>query len=312
MLIYNISDPTSPEKVGEYLDTGTSHGISIKNKFAYIADLDEGLEVYNVTDPGQPQKIKTYFYKSEATEITFEHSICFVALTDSRFIALNVSNPLDINQLGEYNITGGLDFFTTENYAFIPERPSGLVILDIKNSSDIQLVGEYNDGEYIRSVFVEEDYIYAACTTNGFKIISISEPSNPELIGEYNDVGDNLGVYGVHKYRNYALLCDYDEGLKVLDISDPKNPYLSGSYNGSRFFGICNKENNAIIVQSGGIIQIVKLVELVTTTNVPTSISSAVTTSNEKTPFFTIPNIIILSLVIVKCKPKRGKKAKRN
>ncbi|NHJ46165.1 MAG: hypothetical protein FK733_00120, partial [Asgard group archaeon] len=243
--------------------------------YAFIADLDYGLEVYNVTNPFYPSEIATYNYGEGANELAISNSFCFL-LTDTKFISLNITDPLNISKLDEYSIAGlfGLDFIITDSYAFIPKWPSGLLVLDISDPLNIQFFSNYDIDSFVRTLFIDQDHIYAACATNGFRIYSISNLSSPELIGEYTNVGDEYGAYGLCNYNNYTLVCDYDEGLKVIEISDPTSPYLSGSYEGSSFFGISTKENYAFFVKGDD--RAIQIVELTEKTNVSSAISPIV------------------------------------
>jgi hypothetical protein len=272
LFIYNISDPKNPFQVSHCFDLGASHGIVVTAPFAFIADLDYGLEVYNVTNPLDPNEIASYYYGESATELAINNSVCFL-LGETKFISLNITNPLSISKLDEYNISGlfGLDFIITDSYAFIPKWPSGLLVLDISDPLNIQFFSNYDFDSFVRTLYIDQEYLYAACSTNGLRIYSISDLSTPELIGEYTNVGDEYGAYGLCKYNNYVLVCDYDEGLKAIEISDPTAPYLCGSYEGSDFFGISIKENYAFFVKGDD--RTIQIVELTENTSVSSTIS---------------------------------------
>jgi hypothetical protein len=273
LFIYNISDLENPIQVSHCSDLGASHGIAVITSYAFIADLDYGLEVYNVTNPLYPSEIATYNYGEGANELAICNTTCFL-LTNTKFISLNITDPLNVSKLYEYSIDGlfGLDLFITDSYAFITIWPSNLLILDISDPLNMQFFCEYDLDSFIRAFDIDQEYLYAACRTNGFKIYSIRNLSTPELIGEYTDVGDEYGAYGVCKYNNYALICDYDEGIKAIEISDPTAPYLSGSYAGSDFFGISTKENYAFFV-TGDVDNSIQIVELIENTSVSATIS---------------------------------------
>jgi len=273
LFIYNVSDPTNPLLVSHCSDLGSSHGIVVTSPYAFIADLDYGLEVYNVTNPLSTNEIATYYYGEGATELAISDSTCFL-LTNTKFISLNITNPLSVSKLDEYNISGlfGLDFFITDSYAFVPKWPTGLQVLDISDPLNIQLFSSYDIDSFVRTLFIDQEYLYAACATNGFRIYSISNLSAPKLIGEYTNVGNEFGAYGLCKYNNYTLVCDYDEGLKAIEISDPTTPSLSGSYAGSSFFGISVKENNAYFVK-GGTDRAIEIVELTVNTSASSTLS---------------------------------------
>ena len=51
LLIYNVSDPTSPELCDTFYDGGGPHNFYLDGDLLYLADHYQGLEIYNVSDP---------------------------------------------------------------------------------------------------------------------------------------------------------------------------------------------------------------------------------------------------------------------
>ena len=92
LLIFDISDPENPVLIGEDQDTGTAHGIHVIGDYAFVADLDDGLEIFNISDFNDIQKIDTYYSGQSATEVLVQDSLCFVSVDASKFFVLNSSN----------------------------------------------------------------------------------------------------------------------------------------------------------------------------------------------------------------------------
>ncbi len=277
LLIYNVSNPNHPQKIGEKLDTGTSHGIHVKGNFAFVADLDDGLEVYDISDPRNPQKIATYFNGRDVTDLFVQDSFCYASVDESEFAVLYVSDPTNITKVGHYDIVSGINICCINNTAFVADYTAGLLILDISNASNPQLIGMYNDGDIVRGIDVEDNIVYASCGTDGgFKTIDANDPSNPVLRGEYQNISRGIGVV---KKDDYVFVCDYDEGLKILDVKNPLNPTLCGSYSGNRIFGVNVVKEYAYLLQSGGIIQIIQIKNLPSSTSSSTALESSTSSS---------------------------------
>jgi hypothetical protein len=300
LLIYNVSDPSVPKKIGENLDGGIGHDVHVENNLAYVADLTDGLEVYNISDPTNPEKIGTFFDGTEVAQVFVQETVCYATVTESIFAVLNVSDPTSIEQLGESEISAGLDICCFGDSAFIADWKNGLLIYDISNSTNPQLVGKYNTTETFRTIFVEKDVVYASCRLDGFKIISVSDPANPVLIGEYLNVSNNIGAIGVYKQDDYAFVCDYDEGLKVLDVSNPEKPLLNGFYSGNRIFSVSVVNEYVYIIQSvqyGGIVKILQINEIdQSSTADTTEDTTSATTPSWNVLLWLLSFIVILSL----------------
>ncbi len=304
LLIYNISIPSDPIRIGENLDGGTGHDIYVEGNYAFIADLDEGLEIYDVQDPFNPQKVGTFYEGIEVAELSVQESICYATVDTSTFAILNVSEPTNIVELSEKEISASCDICYIDDTVYVSDWYLGLLIYDIQDVTNPILVGNYDDGEVrIGEIFAEDKVIYAACRTDGFRVLNISDPMNPILIGEYVDMGDDIGALGVYKQNDYAFVCDYDEGLKILDVKDPTNPQLRGFYGGNRIFGVRTVKEYVYLVQSGGIIQILQIPEKITPTT-----SSGPSSTPKTTSGFEILIIIGLELVLI----RRKAREKRN
>ncbi|MFX1284712.1 MAG: LVIVD repeat-containing protein [Promethearchaeota archaeon] len=258
LLIYNISAPDYPQKVGQYLDGGTGHGIHIDGSYAFIADLVDGLEVYDICTPTSPQKIGSYFDKRMVVDVFVQGSLCYASVHGTEFAVLDVSNPGNITRIGHYDdIVVGYSIYCINNIAFVADYDAGLLILDISNASNPHLIGKFNDGDIIRAIDVEDNIVFASCATDGgFKTINVTEPSNPVLLGEYQNISFGIGV---DKKEEYAFVCDYDNGLRILDVDNPVNPTLSGSYEGEKFFHVHVVNEYVYVLQSGGIILILQI-----------------------------------------------------
>lgn len=258
LLIYNISAPDHPQKLGQYLDGGTGHGIHVAGSYAFIADLDDGLEVYDICTPTSPQKIGSYFNGEEVVDLFVQGSLCYASVDDLEFAILDVSDPGNITRIGHYDdIVVGYGIYCINNTAFVADYDAGLLILDISNTSNPHLIGKFNDGDIVRAIDVEDDIVYASCSTDGgFKTINVTDPSNPVLLGEYQHISHGIGV---DKKDEYVFVCDYDNGLKILDVDNPINPTLCGSYEGNRFFNVYVVKEYAYVLQSGGVIVIIQI-----------------------------------------------------
>ncbi|MCU0370906.1 MAG: hypothetical protein MUC31_05780, partial [Bacteroidales bacterium] len=54
LVILDISDPSSPQKLGALALPDILQELTISGNYAYVADSDEGLRIIDITDPALP------------------------------------------------------------------------------------------------------------------------------------------------------------------------------------------------------------------------------------------------------------------
>ncbi|MFW9995471.1 MAG: LVIVD repeat-containing protein [Candidatus Odinarchaeota archaeon] len=298
LLIYNISDPSQPQRIGQNLDGGTAHGIHVEGNFAYIADLDDGLEVYDVSDLENPQKVGTYFEGMEIDDVFVQGTTCYVVKGTS-FITLDVSDLTNITVLGSFTHSGFLYQITcVDDVAFTAATTAVLVVLNISDAGNIHLIGEFNDGESGRAIFVEENIVYASCSSAGFKIVDISDLTNPVLLGQYENTSTSTRAIGVSKAGDYAFVCDYNGGLLVLDVKNPISPTVCDFYEDYGFFGPKVIKEFAYVIQTGGKIVIFQITDTVST-GVNTDTSTTRTANPNAISGFDLTVIGLIPLLLI-------------
>ena len=188
LVIVDISSPASPSKVGQVTLPGLVMDIALFGNYAYVADLEGGVQIVDISNPAQPL-IRGYY------------STPNVAWTEG--IA----------------ILGGR--------AYVADAFAGLQIFDLGNPVVPSLLSSTNcgTGQAVR-VRASSNGILAYVSTGGtLCIIDVSAPLSPALVGQ-TVMGNAGGVYAISVVGNYVFgVAIWDGGvLHMVDVSNPNAP----------------------------------------------------------------------------------------
>lgn len=244
--IFDISDPSSPVKVGSFMTTGYAETIHVIGNYAYVAYWD--LEVFDVSNPTAPVRVGIINTHGWATCLYVSGNYAYVGADGKGLQVVDVSNPSSPALVGKYPSTDEAEaVFVRGKYAYfacsyylpgICNNDAGiqgsittyLTILDISNPASPTIVGSYDVVYWMWEacdIFVKGDYAYLLADVD-LRIIDISNPSNPFRVGIYDDTGGN-SVF-IDASGNYAYVAAGEKGLWVVDISRPSNPTLAVNF----------------------------------------------------------------------------------
>ncbi|MBT3368311.1 MAG: hypothetical protein HN416_14255, partial [Nitrospina sp.] len=202
--ILDISDPSSPTRIVQFLDTGSTRlrggsGIFGVGNYVYVAaNSDDAVAVVDISDPANPSYMG--------------------------HLADDGSTELD----------GAMDIYVVGDYAYVAaEKDDGVEIADVSDPTNITHVGAISDtaetalnGAY--GIFVAGKYAYVAASgDDGVAILDVSDPENPIHVASIFD-DDTMALDGARNIvvvGDYAYVTGHDEdGIAMLDVSDPSNP----------------------------------------------------------------------------------------
>ena len=245
IVIYDISDPTSPTSVGSLADSGSRElegpveldiaTIGGKPYAVVAAYNDHGIEIIDISDPTSPSATATVVNSGNG------NNRCLAAESHP---CLN--GPVDV----EITTIGG------STYAVVAGSiDDGIEIIDISDPSSPSSVGrmtEYDDftreleganGVAITTIGSSTYAVVASTQDDGISIIDISTPSSPVYVSELED-GTDTGVCtaangercldGPRDVRietirgfTYAIVASYlDDAMTIIDITVVSNPTI--------------------------------------------------------------------------------------
>ncbi|MBN1622129.1 MAG: fibronectin type III domain-containing protein [Endomicrobiales bacterium] len=234
MVIYDVSDPTSPQQLGVF-DSGTSYygiAVSTPNNIAYVG-YSGGFKVVDIsisTSPVESNDIGT------AAVINYDMYIdgiyLYIAMDTSGLMVYDITAaaaPVVIADADGYNTPGNATGVHVQgNYAYIADGAYGMYIIDISNKSSLTYQGAYDNSYLANGIFVSGSYAYLSDSTNGLRIYDVSNPSTPNPLSSHDTASSAMEVY---VRGNYAFVTSSDAGLYIFDVSDPSAPRCVGYNN---------------------------------------------------------------------------------
>jgi len=182
---------------------GTSYyNIDIMNNYAYLTDINDGLQIIDISDTNNTVLKSTY----------------------SQVVGLN-SIPIGISILGDYA------------YIITNADTDDMHIINISNPENPQLTATYSLAGIPRNIKVVGDYAYIK-TTRALQVINISNPAQPTFADIYYDPDSwwgqptrlDISTHYAYTVSNNNSGGDETSVMKVFDISNPNNIILMSQF----------------------------------------------------------------------------------
>jgi hypothetical protein len=243
LLIYDISNPSTPEQTGIYETPGPVTGVRIQDGFAYVNCLRE-FYMLDISDPYNPIAIaqidSASVWKPEY-EPWGNMLIQFLsmAIDNDRLAILSrlgtiwivdIADPSYPAMIGDYWIKDGL--YPSYTYDVIIQNDllyvSGdrLYVFDISDGSMPNLIGSIDSRSYY-ALTTRDSYAYGIGPAN-FGIFNITDACNPVHIGEAGGGCTEHSADGGLVLRDTLAYASFCQDLKILNISNPSVPYPMG------------------------------------------------------------------------------------
>ena len=227
LLIYDVSEPSTPQQVGKYsTNVGGPNEVVVIDDYAYVADGQNGLLILDVSNKEMPVRVSS-FDTSYATDLVIRGDYAYVTDRTGGLVIIDHSFKQLPAQVGSYDTEGeawGLDL--VGDYAHITDFDYGLAIIDVSNPNLPQMVSDLDTDGLAMKVTVVDDMAYIADNTNGLIMADVSQVSAPALAGHFDTAGS---VMDVELADGYVYVCDGDR-LFILEATDVTYPKAVGFY----------------------------------------------------------------------------------
>ncbi len=256
LLIFDVTDPTSPIHMQTITLPGTINDIEIVDHYAYVAS--SGLRIFDLTDPTQPVEIGIWD-EDGIDHITITENYAYVS-SYTTFRILDISNPTTPTLLGAFNPQYGEEAYETwaqfqiydvtieGDFVYLAGgnewRDSGVRILDISDPTAIKQVGLYGTPQIATHLFLRSNdvqlwdkkvYLVTQRSRAGFHhntgftihVIDVAEPTLPTQIATYNPT---TWVFDATMKEDKLYIVDEAVGLRIIDMADPYTLTEIGTY----------------------------------------------------------------------------------
>lgn len=227
LLIYDISDPTTPRQEGK-LSTpqGGPNEVVVIDEYAYIANGQDGLLIADVSNPAAPYRVGA-FGTSYACDLAIRDNYAYMADRTGGLVIIDHSFKQFPAQVGSYDTDGeawGIEL--VGDLAYVADFDNGLVIIDVSNPNLPMQVGRLDTEGVAMKVTVVGDRAFIADNTNGLVIADVSVVANPQETGHFETAGM---VMDVELADGYVYVCNNDK-LFILEASDVTYPKAVGFF----------------------------------------------------------------------------------
>ena len=278
LLVFDVSDPGQPVRVGNYHVPGWTRSIQIEGNLGIVGangPLTGGcsgsqfgrLELLDLTNPAQPRRLGSYHVASSLLGIQVVGQRAYVLQSGpgsaGLFEVVDLSNPAQPRGLGAWRADEGTihSFHVVSNYAYVA-FDNYIKILDVSRPTRVVEVGAAHTPGNISSMDVAGNL---ACliwqsedgSTNGLSLFDVSDPVRPLIRG-----GITLSnqVLAVQASGGRAHLAGGAAGLLVVDVSEPSQPVvLTNFYTGAFTAALAVAGNQAYLADYDGGLQVVDL-----------------------------------------------------
>lgn len=179
MVLINVTDPTSPEKISEYVD-GDNEFIRfyVEDGICYTACLTSGFKILNVSNPSSIVEIGSFVSGAYVYDLEIRDDIAFVA--DGRLSIINTTDLSDPFEISYYYPNHAVfDLQLQNDLAFIALDERGIQAVNISLLDEPEKLGEYRTDDVI-GLELSNEILYLSMHEFGFKILSytIAEATN--------------------------------------------------------------------------------------------------------------------------------------
>ena len=255
--VLDISNPSSPLKMGEVFLEAKPRDIAISGDYVYVLS-SYSLRVIDISTLSSPHEVGNADISGTGYAIAVDYPYIYVAAYSSGLRILDVSSPYNPTEVGfydPYHDPYNYEYFRAygvaiwDNYVFVRSRARPdtdyvyqLRIIDISDPSTPTLTGTFQveTDLYVQAIDASDSgYAYISLYsytdigddriyTGELKIIDVaSDPANPIEVGNY--VESDSAFLDVVVSGNYAYIFDWRLwGLKVIDISNIADPFSVG------------------------------------------------------------------------------------
>lgn len=236
-LILNISNPSQPVKIAEYITHGAIRDIVVKDTFLYCADGVNGLRVFNLQNFQEIGRLRGIVnseypgYKCIYIQDTLAFVVNGASYVDTLEI-IDIRNPQNLRRLGKCGFFGWAnDIFVIANRCYVSAGPGGLKIFDVSNPFSPSLIGEWRmgKGEVIR-VVVKDSLAYIG-NYDTLQILNISNPSNIREVGKVSVLlppNEEVEIANIAMKETLLYVsARQTPTLCLINVSNPTSPYVA-------------------------------------------------------------------------------------
>jgi hypothetical protein len=226
LTLFDLSDPASPRREGQFEFADKIWGFSIVGSLIYVADDLAGLAILDVSDPAKPRLRGTLKTHGQAKAIVIFGTKALLVDHMEGLALVDVSDVAKPTSVGSLFLDGyARDVALSGSIAYAVDSPTGFYAVDLSKPGPLDFASTLQSANG-QTVSVSGTI---ACIPGrgGLQVFDVSNPSAPVLAATLKTPGTPLRMT---MHGNRAYVADGREGLQVVDLSNPSKPAIIGVY----------------------------------------------------------------------------------
>src|SRR6267142_1871578 len=243
--ILDLTDPTTPARVGAFETGDSGVGVVVAGSVAYVPFLNPytfegGLHIVDIAAPDDPRRLGTFYSLVDPQAVAVQGTRAYVADGVEGLKIIDVTDPASPRLLGVYDTAGTYAFPSSAvvsvaldgSRLYAADTLAGLLVFDIADDGRPTLLGTTRTSDSASGVALAGRLVVVADGVSGLQIVDASDPARPRVVGSQGLYGNSGYFFAVAVDGTRAVVADIINGVQVIDLRHPAQPASAGALEG--------------------------------------------------------------------------------
>jgi len=240
LIIFDITDKSTPIPLGKYEHPGYSTKLTISDNYAFVSDMHSGVSIVDITSDSL-NVLSRIRCDGSPNQCVVSDNLLLVAKEIAGLAIYDISDINEPSFVGEYRTNeeygGAIKEFTPsvkvkDEYAYLTSSTEGLKIIDISQPQNLYEISTLKTKDFPCDIIINGDYCYIADRYTCLQVADISDSYHPILLDRNPDPTEHTWQIFLTKYNN-ILAAAGGSYIDIFDITDPAKPIKIGEYTSS-------------------------------------------------------------------------------
>jgi hypothetical protein len=228
LTILDISNPYAPTVASQPLEISDANDIVVRNDTAFVAGVDQGLQLLDISDISNPRLLAAYRTPdySPIMDVELSGNYAYIACGIDGMQIVDLSNLQMVSSLD--NLVYCFEIEISGNFAYVSygNPDCSLAAVDISNPLTPAVVGNYIPPQNIEDFCIVGQQAFIADNYHGLRVVDLSDPAQIHETYSYSRVGSYIEV----SVSGDLAYVKEEYKLKIIDVADPHNPFDIGYF----------------------------------------------------------------------------------
>lgn len=170
--VFDITDPTHPDLLGNCDVSGNAYDVAVAGTYACIAAGNAGLRIMDISTPAAPSEAGNYDTPGSAESVAIDGNHAYIADGDHGLCIVDITQPSSPVLVSTFFTSGPAQgVFIQGSYACVAMGAQGMVMVDIHDPSHPSAYNTYDTPGTAQAVAAQGNFVYAADGTGGLQVL---------------------------------------------------------------------------------------------------------------------------------------------